>query len=156
MLNKLKQMIDRFTTNEDDRQPTFEDHKLATAALLVHATHIDGETDLEEQAKLREILRTRYELDDEQVVVLIRFGEHSEQQAVDLYGFTRRISRELAPEERLRIIEMLWEIVFADGIVHEFEENLVWRVAELLHVPSRERIRLRQLAAAKSAAIAEK
>ena len=48
-------------------------------------------------------------------------------------------------QAQARIVEMLWEMVYADGTVHEFEDNALWRIAELLNVPSRERIRLRKM-----------
>ena len=58
----------------------------------------------------------------------------AENEAVDLYRFTSVLKRQMSEDERIRVIENLWEIVFADGASHEFEENLVWRVAELLGV----------------------
>jgi uncharacterized tellurite resistance protein B-like protein len=144
MLNKLKGMIERLTEPDDSAETRFSDHKLAAAALLVHATHIDGDTDLTEQDKLKDLLKNHYQLEEQDVLALIRLAEREENQAVDLYGFTRRLSQNLEPEERLKIIEMLWEVAFSDGVLHEFESNLIWRVAELMHVPSRERIRLRK------------
>jgi uncharacterized tellurite resistance protein B-like protein len=66
-----------------------------------------------------------------------------EQEAVDLYQFTARLNRTLDEKGRARVIEMMWQVVFADGTVSEFEDNLIWRAADLLHVPPRERIALR-------------
>lgn len=153
MLKRLKRLIDSFGEEQDERLD-FADYKLAAAALLVHATLIDGTTDMDEQTKLRELLSHRYDLGADEVLELIRLAEREEKDAVDLYGFTRRIGRQLAPEQRLEIVEMLWEIAFSDGELHEFEDNLVWRVAELLHVPSRDRIALKQKVEARSRAAA--
>jgi uncharacterized tellurite resistance protein B-like protein len=74
----------------------------------------------------------------------------AEHEAVDLYHFTTLINRTLDEEGRRRVVEMMWEIVFADGRVSEFEDNLLWRAADLLGVSSRERIELRQLVAARA------
>ena len=68
----------------------------------------------------------------------------AEHEAIDLYHFTSRINRSLDEAGRLRIVEMMWEIAYADGQVTEFEDNLLWRAADLLGVSSRERIELRQ------------
>jgi len=68
----------------------------------------------------------------------------AEQQAVDLYHFTTLINRTLDEAGRRRVVEMMWEIVYADGRVSEFEDNLLWRAADLLGISSRERIELRQ------------
>jgi len=68
----------------------------------------------------------------------------AEQESVDLYHFTSLINRTLDEAGRRRVVEMMWEIVYADGHVSEFEDNLLWRAADLLGVSSRERILLRQ------------
>ncbi|WP_428688058.1 TerB family tellurite resistance protein, partial [Roseibium sp.] len=66
-----------------------------------------------------------------------------DEEAVDLYGFTSVLKRTTDEAERLAIVEMMWEIVYADGHVHEFEDNTIWRVAELLGVSTRDRMSLR-------------
>ena len=63
---------------------------------------------------------------------------------IDLYHFTSLLGRSLDEEGRRRVVEMMWEIVFADGRVTEFEDNLIWRAADLLGVSTRERVELRQ------------
>jgi uncharacterized tellurite resistance protein B-like protein len=68
--------------------------------------------------------------------------------AVDLYHFTSVIMRSVNEEGRLRIVEMMWELVYADGRVSEFEDNVVWRAADLLGISSRDRIDLKHRAAA--------
>ena len=72
-----------------------------------------------------------------------------ESESVDLFGFTNVLCRELDQDGRKRIVEMLWEVVMADGVIHEFELNLVWRTAELLGVSTRDRVTLRQAVAAR-------
>jgi uncharacterized tellurite resistance protein B-like protein len=67
-----------------------------------------------------------------------------ERDAVDLYRFTSVLCRELDQDGRKRVVEMLWEVVLADGQVDEFESNLVWRVAELIGVSTRDRVTLRK------------
>ena len=72
-----------------------------------------------------------------------------EGEAVDLYRFTSVIMRELDEPGRLKIVEMMWELVYADGQVSEFEDNVVWRAADLLAVSSRDRIELKHRVAAR-------
>jgi|SRR5581483_9690950 len=123
-----------------------DDHRLAAAALLYHVTAIDGVVSDEERVKLRELLARRYALDDGDARELVKAAEAADSEAVDLYGFTSVLKRHLSEKDRTRIVEMMWELVFADGTVHEFEDNLLWRVAELLGVSSQTRIRLKQVA----------
>jgi uncharacterized tellurite resistance protein B-like protein len=136
-------------TNNEARGGNLRDEelRLAAAALLVHAAVIDGEVASEERRKLKTLLQTRFVLGDEEMRRLMREAEAREQEAVDLYRFTSVLCAELDQEGRQRIIEMLWEVTMADGVVHEFESNLVWRAAELLGVSTRDRIRLKQMVA---------
>ena len=97
-----------------------------------------------ERIRLREIIEQRFGLDDAATTRLIEKAEESDREAVDFFHFTNVLKRNLDDAGRHKIIEMMWDVVFADGEVSEFEENVVWRIAELLGVPNRERIMLRQ------------
>src|SRR5437016_3333065 len=88
------------------------------------------------------ILKSRFALDDTATEELIDAGTRADNEAVDLYHFTSLINRSLDEQGRLGIVEMMWEMIFADGRVNEFEDNLMWRAADLLGVSSRERIAL--------------
>ncbi len=144
-LDKLKEIADRFSGAEpEDDDLDEEEVRLAAAALLVHATVVDGEVSRREAEVLRDVLERRFDLDHGQAGRLIKEATQKEKDAVDLYGFTSVLTRHLDRAGRLKIVEMLWEIVMADGVIHEMEANLVWRAAELLGVTSRDRIRLRK------------
>jgi uncharacterized tellurite resistance protein B-like protein len=120
------------------------DYRLAAAALLVHAAAIDGNISDVERDKLHAVIKRRFELDDVATDKLVAEATAAEQDAIDLYHFTSLLNRSLDDAGRLRIVEMLWEIVYADHHITEFEDNLVWRAADLLGVSSRERIELKQ------------
>jgi uncharacterized tellurite resistance protein B-like protein len=75
---------------------------------------------------------------------LIEAAVAADRDAVDFYHFTSLLMRNLDEQGRLRVVEMLWEIAFADGVISEFEDNALWRVADLLGISSRDRIALRQ------------
>ncbi|HVZ51136.1 MAG TPA: TerB family tellurite resistance protein [Pseudolabrys sp.] len=120
------------------------DYRLAAAALLVHTASIDGNISDAERAKLHAVIKQRFGLDDEATDELVSEAAEAEQQATDLYQFTARLNRSLDETGRARVVEMMWEIVFADGRVTEFEDNLVWRAAELLGISQHERIALRK------------
>lgn len=120
------------------------DYRLAAAALLVHVMSIDGAVTDEEQAVLRAILASRFGLDAKESEALVELAIAKDAEAVDLYAFTSVLNRALDEEGRCRIVEMMFEVAYADGGLSEFEDNLVWRAAELLNVGSRERIRIRR------------
>jgi len=124
------------------------DYRVAGAALLIHAAAIDGNFSDAERTRLHELLMQRFELDDAAADELIAKATKVEQEAVDVYHFTRLLNGTLDEPGRCRMVEMLWEIAYADGKVSDFEDNLIWRAADLLGVSSRERIALRQHVAA--------
>lgn len=143
--DRLKDLTERYAAGEPSADDLGEEEvKLAAAALLVRATVIDGEVSRSEAEVLRDVLERRFDLDRGAAGRLITEAAEKEKNAVDLYGFTSILKRHLDRKERLKIVEMLWEIVIADGVIHEFEANLVWRAAELLGITSRDRIRLRK------------
>ena len=152
MFEAFRKFLSDFSAG--DKHPSrFEDddYRLAASALLVHAAAIDGEVSPVERDKLHAVIKSRFELDEETTNELVEEATAAEHQAVDLYRFTSLINRSLNEAGRLRVVEMMWEIVFADGRVSEFEDNLLWRAADLLGVSSRERIELRQQVAAAQA-----
>jgi uncharacterized tellurite resistance protein B-like protein len=128
------------------------DYQLAAAALLIHVTTIDGDMSARERSKLHTILRSTFALDDRATEELIDNATVADREAVDLYHFTRLLNRSLDEEGRRRMVEMMWQIVYVDGCVSEFEDNVVWRAADLLGVSSRERIEMRQRVAAAATA----
>ncbi len=126
------------------------DYRLAATALLVHSAVIDGEATPAERDKIASVIKQRFNLSDGATAELIEKATAAEHEAVDLYHFTHLLNRMLDDEGRAKVIEMMWEIVYADGTRDELEDNLLWRAADLLGVPQRERIELRQRIAAKS------
>lgn len=124
------------------------DYRVAAAALLVHVAMLDGELSDPERQTLRDLLRAQFSLTDSQADELIEHAVAADRDAVDLFQFTNLLMRTLDDLSRLRVVEMLWEVAFVDGKVSEFEDNVMWRVADLLAVSQHERIALRQRVAA--------
>lgn len=146
MFDALKTFLQDLTGNAEDQSFDETDPKLAAAALLVHTISIDGEIAEEEKLKLQKLLQDKYELSVQETSELIDEASAADKQAVDLYGFTSILKRKLDEDERLDILAMVWDMVYADGVVHEFEDNLVWRIAELLGISSRDRMILKKRA----------
>lgn len=120
------------------------DYRLAAAALLVHVMSIDGAVTEDERTILKDILAGRFALTPEDTQALLDLAIAKDAEAVDLYAFTSVLNRALDDEGRRRVVEMMFEVAYADGGLSEFEDNLVWRAAELLNVGSRERTRIRR------------
>lgn len=148
MLQSFKRFLSDLAGGQKDHV-RFEDndYRLAAAALLIHAAMIDGTMSDAERNRLVDALMLRFGLDEAATQELVAEAIEAEQQAVDLYRFTSLLNRSLDDAGRQQLIEMMWQIVHADGRVTEFEDNLIWRAADLLHVPAQARIALRQRAA---------
>ncbi|MBX9645569.1 MAG: TerB family tellurite resistance protein [Xanthobacteraceae bacterium] len=149
MLDGLRQFIADIVTPSADQERAFDDtgYRLAATALLVHVVSLDGEPTAVEKRKLHSLIESSFKLDPGTADRLIASATRVEGEAVDLYHFTSVIMRSVDEEGRRRIIEMMWELVYADGQVSEFEDNVVWRAADLLAVSSRDRIELKHLVA---------
>lgn len=119
-------------------------HVIAITALLIRVATVRNELSPARRAKLHAMLQSRYGLDDIAAARLIVDAEALAGNAIDLYRFTRPLNEALDDEGRRRIVQMMWEIVYADRKVNEFEENIIWRAADLLSVSSRQRVELRQ------------
>jgi len=151
MFESLRNFVAEFV--EGDKHPSEfadNDYRLAAVALLVHAAGIDGDVSQRERDKLHTVVKRRFDLDDKLADELIDRATAAEHEAVDLYHFTKLLTRVLDEEGRAKIIEMMWKIVYADGERDELEDNLLWRAADLMGVSPRERIELRQRIAKES------
>ena len=138
MFEALTRLFNKPETALDSRDP-----KLSVAALLVHLAAVDGQMTDDERQTIKNALMDHYDLDQASVTRLISEAALRDAEAVDLYKFTSSLSSlELA--DRIEIIRMMWTVVFADKTNHEMEDNMVWRVAELIGVSSRDRTVLRQ------------
>ncbi len=144
MIPAIRRFLAELTGAPEPKPLGEDDLRLAAAALLFHVIAVDDEITEAERAALHQLLMRRFTLDDEGTDALVKAAEAADSEAVDLYGFTSILKRRLDDAGRERIVEMMWQLVFADGKVHEFEDNLIWRVAELLGVSSQARIRLKQ------------
>jgi uncharacterized tellurite resistance protein B-like protein len=145
MLKEIKTFFTELT-GEGKSQAQFgeSDYRLAAAALLVHVATLDGNLSEEARSKLHAVLKGPYNLDDKSTEELINAAITADREAIDFYHFTSLINRTLDDDARRRIVEMMWEMVFLDGRVSEFEDNVMWRVSDLLNIPARDRIELRR------------
>src|ERR1700716_2109762 len=158
MLDGLRQFIADIVSPTTHQDRAFDDtgYRLAATALLVHVISLDGEPSDVEKRKLHSLLESRFKLDPGTADQLIASATLVEGEAVDLYHFTSVIMRSVDEEGRLRIVEMMWELVYADGQVSEFEDNVVWRAADLLGISSPDRMLLTPRVAGRRPAAAQR
>lgn len=113
--------------------------KLAVAALLAEAAGMDADFDEAERAAIARLLERRFGLDAAAARQLMAEGEKAAGEAVQLFGFARTVNERLDAAQRLELVEMLWEVAYADGRLDKHEDSLLRRIGGLVHVPDAER-----------------
>lgn len=132
----------------DEGSSRFDDAQVAAAALMVEAARLDGTFGADERQRIEALLEQRIGLPAELARKLLEQAERRATESVAWQGFTRTIKEAFGYEERVGLLEMLWEVAYADGYLHDYEASLLRRVAGLLYVSDRDsgEARLRVLA----------
>ena len=117
-----------------------DDLQLAVAALLVEAARMDDRFDPAERGIIETLLTSRFALSAEEARHLLGAAEQAVDQSTQLFRFTQMVAQKLSLAERGRIVEMLWEVAYADGVLSAQEDALIRRVAALVYVPDSERM----------------
>jgi uncharacterized tellurite resistance protein B-like protein len=122
--------------------------RVSTAALLIEVSRADFEQDASELAHMRQLLAQQFLLDDDALDELMGQAHQEADDLVSLQHITRLLNEQFDQPMKKRVIEMMWQVVFADGVKNHYEEHLIRQVAELLYVPHSEFIRARHKAEA--------
>ena len=113
--------------------------RISVASLLAEAACVDGQFDERERTKIAALLSQRFGLSHEESERLLDAGERAERSSLHIYRFTHLLVQHLGVERRIEIIEMLWEVAYADGNPDPDEDMLIGKIAGLLYVTDRER-----------------
>lgn len=137
----LERLTSFFRTIESDASVSPSDNpRIAAAALMHHVMEADGVSEDAERLQIRQALAESYGISGLELDVLAQAGEDADHEAIDLYAFTSVLKRHLDEEGRKTFIRLLWEVVMADGELHEMEDHTIWRIAELMGVDRNDRI----------------
>ena len=137
MLRTLKDLVDRLLPPAASADVASAEHtlQLATAVMLVEVMRADASFQPAERAAVLAALRDKFALAEDEARRLAELAEATAQQATDLYAFTSRIDAAFEMPQKLRMIEHMWRVAYADGHLSEHERHVMWRIADLLHVP---------------------
>jgi uncharacterized tellurite resistance protein B-like protein len=151
MLDRIQAFLQTLTSPNSAREFAPDDPRVAFVALCFQVMEADGNVSAQEQQTFRDLLRERYDLSEGRLKALIEAGHDAGREAVDYYRFTSDLKKHLVNEDdRVELLGILWDIVYADGQRSEIEDHVIWRIADLLGVSSRDRVLQRQQAAARS------
>ena len=135
MFDNLKTFFDKKT---DLTEISFDSEKIAVVALLISTAKYDGNFDESERLEIHNLIKNYFSLSSESTDDLFKAAERIENEANDLQQFTRSLNKLLNEEEKLKIVELIWKIVMADGIIDNYEENLVRRLSGLLYLQDKD------------------
>ncbi|ACM38004.1 TerB family tellurite resistance protein [Agrobacterium vitis] len=147
MLERLNTFFQSFIAGEQDNEFDGNDTRVLIVALCFQVMEADGTISAAERKSLKKSIKDHYDLDRSKIDALLEAGQQAESEAVDYYRFTSELKRRLDENQRLELVSVLWDIVYADGMRNEMEDHILWRVADLLGVSDRDRILARQKAA---------
>src|SRR4051794_2683779 len=142
MLDQLKKLfgsVPAITGVLEQQEPL----ELATAALLLELSRADFSESVAEKEAISQLLQKRFKTSLEATDKLMADAARRADRAVSLHEFTHRLNRELPEADKLAIVEMLWQVSNADGRIDKHEEQLVQRIAGLLHISDKDRMRLK-------------
>jgi len=138
VLKRIKVILAAAAGSAEAEETGPDEVRLAVAALLVEAAKTDHSFDAEERQRVLELVAARFELSQDEAAALVAKAEAETEDAVQLHGFTRVAKDSLSYEDRVGLMEMLWEVAYADGSLHDFEANLMRRISGLLFVSDRD------------------
>ncbi|MCF8119360.1 MAG: TerB family tellurite resistance protein [Deltaproteobacteria bacterium] len=136
MINRLKKFFMKTDTRGTNsaNETASHDIRVATCALLLEISNIDGEFSEPERGLIMDTLKTDYGLDHQNTMSLMEAAEQELHNSTDLWQFTELINQNFSIEEKIGIIEMVWRIAYTDQILDKHEDYLLHKLAKLLHL----------------------
>ncbi|MFC1684343.1 TerB family tellurite resistance protein [Pseudomonadota bacterium] len=122
-------------TTKDEGQDTPHTLQLATTALLFEMMRMDDEMHAQEHSVIKKSIQEKFELSASETAHLLELAQAEAEGATDYHQFTRLINNGFSMDQKVKVIEYLWQIAYADGDLDKYEEHLVRKIAELLYVP---------------------
>jgi len=138
MLNRIKALLGAAPAVE--AAPRRERIQVATCVLLLEMAHADETLHPLEEQLVSDLLQRRFDLPTEDVEELMAFSERERRESLDLFQFAREINAHFSHDEKLEIMDTLWRIIYADGVLDAYEDALIRRLATLLRLSHREMI----------------
>ena len=139
MLNMMKRFFNK-PTDQEDEQNFGHDIQVATCALFLEMAKIDESFTQQEMETILQILRSKYGLSSEYADALIAEAKKELDASIDYWQFAKKINENYSTEEKIKIIESLWQIVFVDEKMDKYENYLMHKLSTLLRLSDKQLI----------------
>ncbi|OGW39489.1 MAG: hypothetical protein A2Y97_08155 [Nitrospirae bacterium RBG_13_39_12] len=136
MVNTAKQFFKKYIQTAPNTSDAVSEHSLnvATAALLIEMMRADAKASDEEHSTITKLIRTKFKLTGDETNTLIKLAEDKIWKSTGYYEFTSLINKEFTYEQKIKVIEHLWEVAFADKNIDKYEEHMVRKISDLIYV----------------------
>jgi uncharacterized tellurite resistance protein B-like protein len=140
MVSSIRKFFYKYMQPSPDRQEEVSEHslRLATAALLIEMMRADATVTRDESQTVMKAIQAKFHLSREETDTLIKLAEEEIRKATGYYGFTSLINKGFSYQQKIRVIEHLWEIAFSDTELDKHEEHMVRKIADLIYVEHRD------------------
>ncbi|MEO0438091.1 MAG: TerB family tellurite resistance protein [Pseudomonadota bacterium] len=139
MIGALKKLFSEESSEQE--RSTEETKRLAAAALLIEVARADFQQDAAEEASMAALLADTLHLSDRQVSELMSEASEAVDQATSLYEFTRAVNDYYEREDKIELMNSLWQVAYADNAIDKYEEHIIRRIADLIYVSHEDFIR---------------
>ena len=138
----LEKVVSSEETSSNSIADSFDDHLvLATCVLLIEVAKADDEFDETEKQKILAITKKHFDLSNEQTKILMSIADNKNKEMISLYEWTSKINESCTYSDKKRLMEFLWDVAFADGVIDKYEDYTIRKIAELLHVKHKDFIK---------------
>lgn len=136
MVNTIKQFFEKYVKPSSEDTDTIPEHALqiATAALLVEMMRADSDISAEEEEKVTDTMCRKFNITTEEAAALIELAHDKVWEATGYFEFTSLMNKGFSHEQKIKVIEHLWEVAYVDGILDKHEEYMVRKIADLIYV----------------------
>ena len=136
MINTIKQFFEKNIQTSPESAEEISEHslQLATAALMIEMMRADSEISDEEQKTITDTIRSKFNLSAEETETIIKLAEEEITKATGYFEFTSLINKGYTYDQKIKVVEHLWEVAFSDTVLDKYEEHMVRKIADLIHV----------------------
>jgi uncharacterized tellurite resistance protein B-like protein len=148
MIDGIRDFFNQFMALDNPASDAARQHALqvATAALLLEMMRMDSTVTEEETTTVATTLQTRFGLSVKELDTLMRLAAEEARQATDYFQFTSLINRHFSQEQKIQVVEYLWQVAFADGHLDAHEQHFMRKIADLLYISHADYVAAKQRA----------
>ncbi len=136
MVNSIKNFFNKYVQSTPGKTEELSEHslQLATAALLIEMMRADASISDEERRTVTHTIQSKFNLTQKETEMLLRIAEEKIREATGYFEFTSLINKGFTYDQKIRVIEHLWEVAFSDASLDKYEEHMVRKIADLIYV----------------------